>query len=134
MVQKNVMLAAGIGAGLVVLYLIGKNKDKTGAAPVAESLGRGAVEAAIGAVKGGGGAVIDAIKGAGKAVTAAVYPLDECVKAMRAGDSSGVAWHCTAGTFVDWLTSGKPRGCYLMGDGKIYCTSGWSAGGASGTW
>ena len=74
---------------------------------------------------------------AAKAVDA-VYPPGECAAAMNAGDVSGVAWSCRPATFIAWMTSGRPKGCSVLEDGKISCPApgapAKSGRGASGTW
>lgn len=132
--DRNMLIAAGVGAALALFWLMGRAKAGGDKTSVAEDIGRGAVGAAVDVVTGAGKAAVDAAKGAGKSLADALFPADKCAKAMREGDTLGASWHCNPATFAEWLTAGRPTACYALEDGRISCTKGWSAGGASGTW
>lgn len=131
--DRQAMIAAGVGAALLLFWAMGRAKTGAGSS-AAENIGRGAVDAAIDLAKGAGKAVVDATKGAGKSVADAIFPAAKCAKAMQEGDTLGASWHCNPATFAEWLTAGRPSACYALEDGRISCSKGWSAGGASGGW
>lgn len=78
-------------------------------------------------------------------VVDAIYPPSKCAAAMNAGKVAGVAWDCRPGAFIDWLTSGRPKGCSVLEDQRISCPASqgetvsggggeFGGVGATGTW
>lgn len=133
--DARILMVAVVGAGLgLVLWKAFSDAQKARNESMSQSVGRGAVEAAVDVIKGAGQAVIDATAGAGKAVEQAVWNSSKCAKAMREGDAAGVMWECDPATGVEWLLSGRPTNCNALPGGAVLCQKQAKQRGATGEW
>lgn len=94
---------AWVGAGLGLVYLLGKIRVGQGSAATAagKAIGRASVDLADGIVAG-------TVKGVGGAVSIPDTDPERCNAATAAGDTWNASLYCTAGSFIKYIFSPPP--------------------------
>ena len=115
-------MLAGIGGVAVLALAVRRDGKEISAETVGAKLTEWLIKAGIGAAKSVPRVTVQAIDETGKAIIDEVVPQSECLKSMRAGDTTGVMWNCTPGDAIAWMNAGRPTFCNASGDGRqIYC-------------